>query len=83
MVLAAKIITLRVQIHPRQCYRGGGNPPTILGRFCQYGGLVGPDDVASLKYCKPRYLTTIAPYRGALRPRRSSSNFQRCGGAVG
>ena len=54
MVLAAEFMILRVQIHPMQGYRGGGDPPRILRSFfhshLQYGGLVGPDNVASLKY---------------------------------
>ena len=54
MVLAAEFMILRVQIHPRQGYHGGGDLPQILQTFChsdhKYGGLVGPDDAASLKY---------------------------------
>ena len=64
MVLAAEFMILRVQIHLRQDYGGGGDSPQILSSFCHshlwYGGLVGPDDAASLKYrhrfWKPRYL---------------------------
>ena len=54
MVLAAEFMILSVQIHPRQGYRGGGDPFPILRGFRHpqlgYGVLVGPDGVASLKY---------------------------------
>ena len=54
MVLAAEFMISSVQIHPRQGYRGGGDSPSILRGFrdphLMYGGLVGPDDVGSLKY---------------------------------
>ena len=54
MVLAAEFIILIVQIHPRQGYCGGADPPPILQGFCyshlRCGGLVVPDDAASLNY---------------------------------
>ena len=67
MVLVTEFVILRVQIHSKQGYCGGGDPAVILQKFCpfhlQYGGLVGPADVASLKYppsfWKPRYLQIL------------------------
>ena len=54
MVLAAEFMILSVQMHPMKGYRGGGDPSLILRGFCHsrlgYGGLVGPDDAAPLKY---------------------------------
>ena len=54
IVLAPEFVILTVQIHPRQGHRGRGDPTLILQNFvifnCRYGGLVEPEDVASLKY---------------------------------
>ena len=56
MVLAAEFMILIVQIHPRQGYRGRDDPPMLMilrgfrHSHLGYGGLVGPDDVAALKY---------------------------------
>ena len=54
MILAVEFMVLSVQIHPRQGYCGGDVSPPILRGFRHshlgYGGLVGPDDVPSLKY---------------------------------
>ena len=54
MVLAAEFMISGVPIHPRQGYRDGDDPSSILRGFrdphLRYGGLVGPNNVASLKY---------------------------------
>ena len=56
MVLSAEfmVVRVRVQIHPTQGSRGGGDPLPILQSFChcdlRYGGRIESDDVASFKY---------------------------------
>ena len=53
MVLAAKFMILSVQIQPSKVILAEVIPPILRGfRYPHlgYGGLVGPDDVASLKY---------------------------------
>ena len=50
MVLEAKFVLLRIQIHPKQSNRGRGYPTLILHFHLRYRGFLGSEDVASLKY---------------------------------
>ena len=52
--LCSRIYDFKSSNIPKQGYRGGGDAPSILRGFCDphlgYGGLVGHDNIASLKY---------------------------------
>ena len=84
IVLAAEFMILKVQIHLRQGYHGGGDLSQILHTFCHshltYGLLVRPDDVASLKYrsrfWKPRYLVISYQILQSLYPVHVLSMFE-------